>query len=91
MPSSYTMDTLPVPKDTELELKEVPGHTLAVYSFFGAPPSEKQIGEVAKKLKAKVEVRIHLRLRIWDIREIYMDSSGFISWALPYPMHGQEL
>jgi len=36
MPSKYTMDTLPVPKNTDLELKEVPGHSVAALTFFGA-------------------------------------------------------
>ena len=52
------METLPVPKDTELELKEVPAHTLAAYTYFGAPPSETRIGEVADKLKAKLQVSL---------------------------------
>ena len=56
MPSQYTLSTLPVPKDTELELKEVPGHTLAAYSYFGASPSEARIAQVASILKARVEV-----------------------------------
>ena len=56
MPSQYTLSTLPVPKDTELELKEVPGHTLAAYSYFGASPSEHRVSEVASTLKARVEV-----------------------------------
>lgn len=56
MPSSYTLDTLPVPKDTELELKEVPGHTLAAYSYFGAAPSEGRVAKAAETLKAKLEV-----------------------------------
>lgn len=36
MPSSYTMDTLPVPKNTDLEIKEVPAHSVAALTFFGA-------------------------------------------------------
>lgn len=35
MPSSYTMDTLPVPKNADLELKEVPSHSVAALTFFG--------------------------------------------------------
>lgn len=59
MPSSYSLDTLPVPKDAELELKEVPGHTVAAYSYFGGPPNEKRVADLAEKLKVKLEVRHH--------------------------------
>jgi hypothetical protein len=55
MPSKYTLETLPVPKDAELELKEVPGHTLAAYTFFGSARSGR-VAHVAQQLKTKLEV-----------------------------------
>ena len=36
MPSKYSMETLPVPKDTELDIHEVPQHRVAVHTSFGA-------------------------------------------------------
>jgi len=35
MPSAYTMDTLPVPKNSRVALREVPAHQVAVVSFRG--------------------------------------------------------
>jgi hypothetical protein len=39
MPSKYDRSTLPVPKDSQLEIKEVPKHKVAVHTSFGTPPS----------------------------------------------------
>eukprot|EP00798_Chlamydomonas_sp_ICE-L_P003810 gene3810-13880_t len=36
MPSKYTMETLPVPKDANVNLVEVPEHKLAVITFSGS-------------------------------------------------------
>jgi len=33
MPSEYTLDTLPIPNDSRVELVEVPGRTVAVRKF----------------------------------------------------------
>lgn len=37
MPAKYTKETLPVPKDSTLEIKEVPQHSVIVHTHFGAP------------------------------------------------------
>ena len=36
MPSKYDKESLPVPKDAELELKEVAGHRTIVHTSYGA-------------------------------------------------------
>jgi SOUL heme-binding protein len=35
MPSKYDKYSLPVPKDSKLEIKEVPAHSVAVHTSFG--------------------------------------------------------
>ena len=36
MPSKYDKDTLPVPKDSTLDIREVPRHSAIVHTHFGA-------------------------------------------------------
>ena len=36
MPSKYDKESLPVPKDAELDIKEVPKHKVAAHTSFGA-------------------------------------------------------
>eukprot|EP00892_Ulva_mutabilis_P006959 jgi/Ulvmu1/4635/UM002_0366.1 len=55
MPSEYTMDTLPVPKNSNVEIKEVPGHSVAALTFFGGSPSRERVKKEAEKLKSYVE------------------------------------
>jgi hypothetical protein len=45
MPSKYTLATLPRPNNDKVQLKEVPGKTLAVVSFSGGSPRETLVEE----------------------------------------------
>ncbi|WP_167104287.1 heme-binding protein [Mycobacterium sp. DL592] len=49
MPSKYTMDTLPTPKDERVRLVEVPGETVAVLRYNG-PYGSKGVAAHAEKL-----------------------------------------
>lgn len=40
MPSKWTMATLPKPHDSDVQLREEPGRTLAAITWSGASPSE---------------------------------------------------
>jgi hypothetical protein len=41
MPSQYTMDTLPKPRDSRVKLREIPAHSVAVIRFSGFSGEEK--------------------------------------------------
>jgi hypothetical protein len=45
MPSSYTMETLPKPKNEAVRLKEIPSKRYAVVRFSGTPTQEKLMSE----------------------------------------------
>jgi hypothetical protein len=51
MPSKYNMETLPVPKDGDVKIKGVPGHSAVVHTSFGAPPCESsQVSSMASTI-----------------------------------------
>mmetsp|Transcript_15156 Transcript_15156/g.19876 ORF Transcript_15156/g.19876 Transcript_15156/m.19876 type:complete len:279 (-) Transcript_15156:228-1064(-) len=61
MPSTYTMETLPQPKNPAITFKEVPEHLFAVIHFSGKCPIElevqsyqKELTEIAEKEQLKV-------------------------------------
>ena len=53
MPSHYTMDTLPEPKDADITFNEVPAATVAVLQFRGSM-DEKKAAQKAKELQEKL-------------------------------------
>ena len=36
MPKEYTIESLPIPNDSRVEIKQIPGRTVAVYSYSGS-------------------------------------------------------
>eukprot|EP01026_Neomeris_dumetosa_P031398 TRINITY_DN2490_c0_g1_i1.p2 TRINITY_DN2490_c0_g1~~TRINITY_DN2490_c0_g1_i1.p2 ORF type:complete len:164 (+),score=16.98 TRINITY_DN2490_c0_g1_i1:280-771(+) len=53
MPSKYTMETLPQPKDDNVRLTQVPTHTVAALLFKGRIPSKEKIdkkGDILRKV-----------------------------------------
>jgi len=40
MPSTFTLESLPEPVDSRVELREVPGQRIAVWRFSGAPAAK---------------------------------------------------
>lgn len=50
MPSKYTKDTLPRPNDPSVEIKEVPGHTVAALSFRGQIRNRQVVEDKKKQL-----------------------------------------
>lgn len=50
MPSQYTMDTLPKPADSKVEIKSVDKQTLAALSFRGNGPREPQVEQWRQEL-----------------------------------------
>ena len=52
MPSEYTMESLPIPKNDDLTLREVPGERVAVLRFRGYAPERTVKRKTEKLLKA---------------------------------------
>jgi hypothetical protein len=56
MPSKYTMDTLPRPRDSRVKLREIPAHRMAVIRFSGLAGEEKvkeKTGDLLAWMKAE--------------------------------------
>ena len=58
MPSTYTLDTLPEPNDTKIQLRRMPAERLAVLRFSGLASE----GDVAKKTTELVAAAMALHL-----------------------------
>ncbi len=50
MPKNYTLDTLPTPNDSRVQLREIPARSIAVYSYSGSW-SESRYREKLESLK----------------------------------------
>jgi len=49
--SNYTLDTVPVPIEKDkVKIRQVPGHTLAVKTFSGPPPTDDRVRKERQKL-----------------------------------------
>jgi len=58
MPQSFTLDTLPLPLDKRIRLKEIPAKTVAVRTYSGSWSEEKYRQNEAILLKALKEAKI---------------------------------
>lgn len=52
MPSSYTLETLPIPLDSRISFRLMPGHRAAAYTFSGWLVSERKALDKTRELKA---------------------------------------
>ena len=52
--SKYTLKTVPRPMESNVKVRQVPGHTLAVRNFSGPPPSDAKV----KKERATIETAL---------------------------------
>ncbi|MEI8026726.1 MAG: heme-binding protein [Pseudomonadota bacterium] len=88
MPSNYTMDTLPLPLDPRVKLKEMGSRTVAVYSYSGSWSESRYKSKLAKfhlelskdKITTKGEpvfARYNSPFQLWFLRrnEIWLEIS----------------
>jgi hypothetical protein len=77
MPSKYTMDTLPKPKDDRVRLVEVPGETVAVLRYNGSYGPEAVAGRTTQLLET---------LHRYDIEAVGEPLSWFYDppWTVPF-------
>lgn len=54
LPSKYTRESLPVPSDAAVHIREVPAHTVACLSFNGNIPDEPWVAAKKDELRALV-------------------------------------
>jgi SOUL heme-binding protein len=78
MPSKYTLETLPVPKDSRVELRQVPSKTVAVIRFSGLW-SEKKNNQKSNELKSWVE-----KQRTYQIVSEPMFAGYDPPWTIPF-------
>mmetsp|Transcript_26434 Transcript_26434/g.57665 ORF Transcript_26434/g.57665 Transcript_26434/m.57665 type:complete len:258 (+) Transcript_26434:93-866(+) len=55
MPSDYTADSLPVPNNKNIKIKEVPGHTAVAIGFSGNLPSRGKVDSYTAQLMGIIE------------------------------------
>ncbi|WP_059021129.1 heme-binding protein [Mycobacterium sp. M26] len=84
MPSKYTMDTLPTPKDERVRLVEVPGETVAVLRFNGSYGPDAVAGKTSQLLDT---------LRRNNIDTIGEPRSWFYDppWTVPFLRRNEVL
>ena len=49
--SKYSLKTVPKPIDSNVKIREVPAHTLAVRTFSGPPPKDKRVQKEREKIE----------------------------------------
>ncbi|CAB9514966.1 SOUL heme-binding protein [Seminavis robusta] len=52
--TKYSLKTVPTPLDNKVNIRQVPGHTLAVRTFSGPPPADARV----EKERAKIETAL---------------------------------
>jgi hypothetical protein len=57
MPSKYTLDTLPQPKDASVVLKQVPGYMAAALQFAGRVDADADVRKKEEELLTIIKVR----------------------------------
>lgn len=77
MPASYTLDTLPKPSDTRVELVELPPQKIAVLRFSGYATT-KRVVYMEEKLKTLVEAQ-HLKV-VGDVSYAGYNAPGTPPW-----------
>ncbi len=86
MPTQYTLETLPIPNDSRVELRQIPSRTVAVFTYSGSWSEEryqKKLGEFELALKkngvtvkgSPLLARYNSPLQLWFLRrnEIWIE------------------
>lgn len=84
MPSKYTMDTLPTPKDERVRLVEVPGETVAVLRFNGSYSPDAVAGKTGQLLDTLRRNNIDT---IGEARSWFYDPP----WTVPFLRRNEVL
>ncbi len=77
MPSQYTLSTLPVPNNTQVKLREVPGRKVAVITFSGLASETK----TAKKTEELLSWMVSKHLKPVGVPELARYNPP---WTLPF-------
>jgi effector-binding domain-containing protein len=86
MPKSFTLDTLPIPNDSRVELRQIPARTVAVFSYSGSWSESRYQEKLTEFLEAlknnsvqiigePVLARYNSPFQLWFLRrnEIWVD------------------